>query len=240
MQPINDEESRSVSTNSVKMDFSFVLASSVHDMKNSIGMLLNTLASMAESAPPKDETQAQYFSTLEYEAARINTELVQLLSLYRLEEQQLTVVIDEHYVLDCLEEQLARNESLLSSRKIEVTLQCSDTMKWYFDDEILGGVINNLMVNCARYAQKKLQITVAEVNGYLCIEVADDGEGYPASMLGEESQSISMGYSPGSTRLGLVFARKAMALHKSKTQQGYLTLANGGSLPGGVVKLYLP
>jgi signal transduction histidine kinase len=68
------------------IDFSFVLASSVHDMKNSLGMLLHTLSAMMENSPPKDAEQARFFSTLEYEAARINGELVQLLSLYRMDE----------------------------------------------------------------------------------------------------------------------------------------------------------
>ncbi len=34
------------------LDFAFVLASSVHDMKNSLGMLLTTLATMMEQSPP--------------------------------------------------------------------------------------------------------------------------------------------------------------------------------------------
>jgi signal transduction histidine kinase len=240
MSPIAGDKEELEPMGLTKVDFSFVLASSVHDMKNSIGMLLNTLATMAESAPPKDEIQAQFFSTLEYEAARINSELVQLLSLYRMEEQQLTVVIDECYVRECLEEQLARNESLLNSRNISANLQCDDRVKWYFDNEIIGGVINNLIVNCARYAKQRLHIAVAVINDYLCIEVADDGDGYPKAMLGQASLNSALGYSAGSTRLGLVFARKAMALHKFKGRQGYLTITNGGSLSGGVIKLYLP
>ena len=89
------------------IDFSFVLASSVHDMKNSLGMLLHTLSAMMENSPPKDAEQARFFSTLEYEAARINGELVQLLSLYRMDENTMVVVIDEHHPIDIIEEQIA-------------------------------------------------------------------------------------------------------------------------------------
>lgn len=222
------------------IDFSFVLASSVHDMKNSLGMLLSTLANMIENSPPTDPQQAKFFSTLEYEAARINGELVQLLALYRMDEKTLTMKIDEHHLLDVIEEQLARNDTLFKSRKIDVTLVCKNDLIWYFDDEMIGGVLNNLLVNCARYCRQKLQVSATIENGYLCIAVADDGSGYPEAMLINPSAQEGVSFSSGSTRLGLLFAHKVMELHKSKQGQGYLVIANQGPLGGGVLKLYLP
>lgn len=233
-QPENDE-----STNS-PIDFSFVLASSVHDMKNSLGMLLNTLAIMVEKSPPKDEEQARFFSTLEYEAARINGELVQLLSLYRMDEKTLVVMIDEHHVIDVLEEQIARNDTLLKSRSIQISLECDPDLVWYLDSELIGGVLNNLIVNCARYSKEKLLLTATEENGYLCISVADDGRGYPDNMLLGPLPQSPVSFNSGNTRLGLLFARKVLELHKSKKGQGYMTIANNGPLGGGVLKLYLP
>ncbi len=222
------------------IDFSFVLASSVHDMKNSLGMLLNTVAAMVESSPPKDAEQAKFFSTLEYEAARINGELVQLLSLYRMDEKTLVVVIDEHHVADIIEEQIARNDTLLRSRDIQVQVDCDPDLGWYFDNELIGGVLNNLVVNCARYCRNQLLIRVIEENGFLCIAVADDGQGYPQSMLLGSLPQAAVSFGSGNTRLGLLFARKVLELHKSKKGQGYMTIANDGPLGGGVLKLYLP
>lgn len=224
----------------VPIDFSFVLASSVHDMKNSLGMLLNTLAAMVAASPPKDAQQAQFFSTLEYEAARINGELVQLLSLYKMDEKTLAVLIDEHHLIDMIEEQIARNDALLRARKIIIQVDCKKSLTWYFDSELVGGVLNNLLVNCARYCRERLLISAFESDGYLCITVADDGQGYPENMLlGVETQA-QVSFSSGNTRLGLLFARKVLALHKAKHGQGYMTIENGGLLGGGVLKLYLP
>ncbi|WP_246841723.1 hypothetical protein [Cellvibrio sp. PSBB023] len=45
----------------VPIDFSFVLASSVHDMKNSLGMLLNTLGAMMEASPPRMPSRLNSF-----------------------------------------------------------------------------------------------------------------------------------------------------------------------------------
>ncbi|MDX1559081.1 MAG: sensor histidine kinase, partial [Marinobacter sp.] len=94
------------------IDFSMVLASAVHDMKNSLGMLLNSLdelrgeheASLGESSR---------FNTLQYEAERMHNDLVQLLGIYRLGENNLSAHIEEHFVPDFLSEHLARHTPLL-------------------------------------------------------------------------------------------------------------------------------
>lgn len=240
MEPSSEQNAPAANSGQMPIDFSFVLASSVHDMKNSLGMLLNTVAAMVESSPPKDAEQAKFFSTLEYEAARINGELVQLLSLYRMDEKTLVVVIDEHHVLDVIEEQMARNDTLLRSRNIEIQVDCEYDLAWYFDNELIGGVLNNLIVNCARYCRNRLLISATEENGFLCIAVADDGQGYPENMLLGPLPQTAVSFSSGNTRLGLLFARKVLELHKTKKGQGYMTIANNGPLGGGVLKLYLP
>ncbi len=224
----------------IPIDFSFVLASSVHDMKNSLGMLLNTLAAMVENAPPKDAVQAKFFSTLEYEAARINGELVQLLSLYRMDEKTLVVVIDEHHLMDIFEEQIARNDTLLRSRNIQIQVECETDLTWYFDNELIGGVLNNLIVNCARYCRNRLLVSARVENGFLSISVTDDGQGYPENMLLGALPQTAVSFASGNTRLGLLFARKVLELHKSKNGQGYMTIANSGPLGGGLLKLHLP
>lgn len=222
------------------IDFSFVLASSVHDMKNSLGMLLNTLSSMMTNSPPKDAEQARFFSVLEYEAARINGELVQLLSLYRMDENTMSVVIDEHHVIDIIDEQIARNDTLLKSRNVSVQVNCASDLVWYFDSELVGGVLNNLIVNCARYSREQLLISASEEKGFLCISVADDGQGYPDNMLMGFLPQTSVSFGSGNTRLGLLFARKVLELHKSRHGQGHMTITNNGPLGGGLLTLYLP
>ncbi|HSC68656.1 MAG TPA: HAMP domain-containing sensor histidine kinase [Cellvibrio sp.] len=240
MNTTSEHQSENADSSQVAIDFSFVLASSVHDMKNSLGMLLNTLSAMMENSPPKDPEQARFFSTLEYEAARINGELVQLLSLYRMDEKTMMLVVDEHHTIDIIEEQVARNDSLLNSRNIELHVDCDSDLIWYFDSELIGGVLNNLIVNCARYCRKQLLISATEENGFLCISVADDGQGYPDNMLLGPLPQTAVSFSSGNTRLGLLFARKVLELHKSRKGHGYMTIANNGPLGGGVLKLYLP
>jgi K+-sensing histidine kinase KdpD len=98
-----------------QLDFSFVLASSVHDMKNSLSMLLGSLEEMIQDSPPENDKQKTHISTLQYEASRINSELIQLLNIYRLQNRSLQFSIDENYVIETFEDQIARNDVLTMS-----------------------------------------------------------------------------------------------------------------------------
>lgn len=227
--------------NAAPSDFSFILASSVQDMKNSLGVLLDSLASMREVFPPQDSQQAKTYAVLEYETARINSELVQLLSLYSLQHENLLVQVDEHHVIDVVEEQLARNEMLFKSRDIRLTVDCDENLSWYFDGELIGGVINNLLVNCSRYCRKQVHVSVRKQENMLCISIADDGSGYPEAMLAAPGEvNADVLFLSGSPRPGLLFANRIANLHRSQGRHGYIRLENSGPLNGGVFRLFLP
>lgn len=224
-----------------EVDFSFVLASSVHDMKNSLGMLLNTLAEVMVQYPPQNNEHAKSYAVLEYEAARINSELIQLLSLYRLDHDQVRAHIEECMVIDVLSEQVARNHGLLQTRQLELVLQCDESLTGYFDSDLVGGVINNILVNCARYSKHKLILSAQQTAEGLCMTIEDDGPGYPQDMLNASTFAESRAnFASGRPHLGLMFANKVALMHCNKAQQGFIRLTNDSSLGGGCFKLYLP
>lgn len=223
------------------MDFSTVLASSVHDMKNSLGMLLHSLGEVIETSSDACPDQSKHFATLQYEASRINGELVQLLNIYRMQIDRLPVLIDEHYVIDTLEEQVARNHMLFESRNLELQLDCDPDLAWYYDAELVGGVIHNVLINVARYSNAKLLLKVSEQTNGLEIAIHDDGRGYPEAMLKMPVQNKrAKSFKSYNTNLGLYFAGQVAALHKTDKAVGEITLDNGGELGGGVFKLLLP
>jgi len=224
-----------------EINFSFVLASSVHDMKNSVGMLLNTLADVMVQYPPQNANHAKSYTVLEYEASRINSELIQLLSLYRLDHDQIRVHIEEHFVIDLLNEQLARNHELLQMKKINLMVDCDESLIGYFDSDLVGGVINNILVNCARYCREKLKITAQQTSQGLCFSIEDDGPGYPEDMLNASTFAESRtSFANGRPHLGLIFANKVALMHTNKSRQGSINLSNNSSLGGGCFKLFLP
>lgn len=224
------------------LDFALVLASSVHDMKNSVGMLLASLEEVIQDTPPENEEQKKRFNTLHYESSRINNELVQLLTIYRMQNQFLPLRIDHHYVIDVMEEQVARNHMLLETGNVDLDLQCDDELNWYYDNDLISSVIHNLFVNCIRYTKSKIAIRAEELDGFLCISIEDDGPGYPKHMLEKPSNLVenAADVADGGTHLGLYFAEQIAAMHKQDEKVGHISLENGGIYGGGVFKLYIP
>jgi K+-sensing histidine kinase KdpD len=199
------------------------------------------LAEVMVDYPPQNESHAKSYAVLEYEAARINSELIQLLSLYRLDHDCIRVHIDEYFVADLLNEQLARNHELLRMKKLDLVVDCEESLVGYFDSDLVSGVLNNILVNCARYSREKLKMSALQTPDGLCITIEDDGPGYPEDMLNASTFAKSRtNFANGRPHLGLLFANKVALMHKNKSRQGFISLNNGGSLGGGCFKLLLP
>ena len=96
-----------------KMDFSDILASTLHDTKNSLGLLFNNLEDiMADCRERKCPSHVEFYK-LQYEIKRLNHSLIRLLSLYKAEKSQLAINIDYHSIRDILEDASIQHESLL-------------------------------------------------------------------------------------------------------------------------------
>lgn len=221
------------------IDFSMVLASAVHDMKNSLGMLLNSLDELrADYADSMGESSR--FNTLQYEAERMHNDLVQLLGIYRLGENNLSAHIEEHFVPGFLSDHLARHTPLLEGLGLEYSIEADD-INGFFDDDLLTGVLNNTINNAIRYTKSRIRLTAGERDGYLVIGVEDDGEGYPETMQHNGTPNFkSLDFKSGSTSLGLFFASSVARLHSEGERTGSIRLHNGGSFGGGVFEIWLP
>jgi signal transduction histidine kinase len=224
--------------------FSLLVASSVHDIKNSLSMLLQTLEDVVRSTPNQSDEQRRQFATLQGEAVRINNDLMYFLGLYRLGNDQLPIHIESTYVADLLQEQTINNALLFEIRGLTLTLDCDDALTGYLDRMLIGGILNNVLVNAARYAHAAVTMRAFKEDNLLVIEVRDDGDGYPEKMLAQGNAVVEGGlrgidFSTGSTNLGLHFAAQVAALHRRGTTSGYIHLSN---LPagGGCFRLVLP
>ena len=221
------------------IDFSMVLALAVHDMKNSLGMLLNSLDELRAENEDKLNDSSR-FNTLQYEAERIHNDLVQLLGIYRLGENNLSAHIEEHFVPDFLSEHLSRHTPLLEGLNIKCSID-ADEINGFFDADLLTGALNNTINNAIRYTKTSIRLTASERDGFLVIGVEDDGEGYPENMQHTGTLSFkSLDFNTGSTSLGLFFVSAVADLHSEGERTGYIKLHNGGHLGGGVFEIWLP
>lgn len=221
-------------------DFSMLLASSIHDMKNSLSLLVHSFEEMYADISKEDTKEVKRLALLNYEISRVNNDLIQLLGVYRLQKQRLPLNLDEHFVFDLLEEQILKNEILFNLHGITCSIECDDSLTGYFDANLVAGVLNNVLVNAARYAKKEIKLIASIEEEYLCLRVADDGRGFPKDMITDPGHMKNINFHTGSTSLGLYFAAKIARLHTKNSDTGYILLENGGPLSGGLFSIFIP
>ncbi|WP_166252435.1 sensor histidine kinase [Marinobacter salicampi] len=234
-----DKTSHPVFADDNPINFSMVLASAVHDMKNSLGMLLHSLDGLRDEHQDTLSGSAR-FNTLQYEAERLHSDLVQLLGIYRLDEKTLSAHSEEHFVPDFLSQHLSRYRPLLEGHEVNYRIEADD-IQGFFDEDLLTGVLNNTINNAIRYTKSQILITASQREQYLVIGVEDDGDGYPEQMRRADTLSFkSLNFDTGSTSLGLFFASSVAHLHQDGSRRGFIKLHNEGKLGGGVFEIWLP
>jgi signal transduction histidine kinase len=223
------------------LDFSSVIAVAIHDMKNSLSLLMQSIE-LLETQIPSDNTRAKEgINSVHYEANRMNTTLVQVLSLYRCGIDALPVNIDECFLIDLIEEVVESNRAYINQKKLVVGIDVNQDLYWYLDRELIYLLVNDVIINAIRYGGNHIHISAAQVNGELHIKVIDDGSGYPQNML--EMASVKLNnfcLSEGRTGLGLYFARLIAQTHKNNGLTGSISLSNDVQTGGSVFELRLP
>jgi len=221
--------------------FSIILASTVHDMKNSLGMMSKTLETILASLPEEKRSESnKEYGVLQYEYSRVNNLLMQLLAIYKIDNNQLSFTPGYHNVYDFIEEQILNYLPLFEAKGFSYQIDIDDELEAAFDESLMSMAISNVIGNTIRYAHSKILIN-ANANKSLTINICDDGPGYPGPML-EIADDYRQGINPttGSTGLGLFFAQKIAQLHTHAGDEGYIKLSNGGSLGGGIFEVTIP
>jgi signal transduction histidine kinase len=224
-------------TSTEGVSFTTLLASTVHDMKNSLAVIINTIDELSEQQSPDPQRLKQ----LRYEGKRLNNEFIQMLSLYRIENGQYFANIDETSIYELLEEAWLENSDTLAVRNIELSLECDPDLMWFCDRALLLGVLNTTLNNAYKFARSRIRLSATVADHMLILNIDDDGPGYPAEMLiSDSNHQKQIDFHSGSTGLGLYFATVTARLHHTKARQGHIALSNDGINGGGRFSLCLP
>lgn len=225
-------------TKEVSPDLSAFLASAVHDMKNSMGILINFLETNLPELAPEAQKKA---APMLYEVKRVNDNLIQMLAIYKIGNRFYPFDLAENSIGDFVREIAEQNRTLLEYSGIALEVDFDDKLTWYFDYELISGVICHALNNAMHYTEDKLRLSVKEECGELVIRVEDNGSGYPNSVL-EAGNAVSKGvnFASGSTGLGLYFSSMVAKLHKNCGRTGSIFLENGGLYGGSCFILRLP
>ena len=223
------------------IDFPTIMAVAVHDMKNSLSLLMQSVEQLSNEISDKEYQARQHITDVHYEANRMNTTLVQVLSLYRADMDALPTNIDECFLDELVEELVDTNLSYTKQRDINVTVDVDEDLSWYLDKDLVFLLMHDVIVNSVRYGASTISIAVSIENEYLVISVRDNGPGYPDNMLHMSNVKLDKYcINEGRTGLGLYFARLIAQTHKNKDKQGCIKLSNCAATGGSIFQLYLP
>ena len=219
-------------------DISAFLASAIHDMKNSISVLMRFLNDNLTKLDPEAQREA---APMLYEVQRVNDNLLQMLAIYKVGNQFYPFDLTENSIGDFVSEIAEQNRSLLDYLGITLEIDCDEGLYWYFDYELVAGTIAHALNNASHYTKDRLRLAAKEENGELVIRVEDNGSGYPNHLL-EAGDAVSKGvnFASGSTGLGLYFSSMVAKLHQNRGRTGSMQLENGGAYGGGCFILRLP
>ena len=220
-------------------DFEVVLASTLHDVKNALGTLIGAVDELGAKVEGRLPEVQGDLHQVQAEARRLNNDLVQLLTLYRMGRGEFAVHPREVMVGDLLEEAAGELEAVFRSGGVDMTLECDPELGWVLDDNLLLGVLRNALSNLVRHARARVRLSAEVEAGWLVIRVEDDGEGYPAAVL-EMAGAGGVDFRSSRTGLGLYFATRVMRGHVHDGRRGHIELANGGALGGGVFSIHVP
>ncbi|MFC0253717.1 sensor histidine kinase [Massilia consociata] len=222
------------------------LASTAHDMKNSISVLSGTLERLLDDATPATEKAYPQMAQMLYQTRRLNDKLMQLLALYKhVGTPAYPFDVQPLEIGQLAEQVVALERVLLESRGIALELDIDAELVWHFDEDLVVGVVSHAINNAVHYTRDRVRLSARERDGWLEVRVEDNGDGYPAALLEAGSAAMSglassMSFLTNSAGLGLHFSREVARMHRHRERSGAVRLENGGMLGGGCFILQLP
>ena len=228
-------------------ELSLFLASTAHDMKNSISVLSGTLERLLVDASPQTESAYPQMAHMLYQTKRLNDNLMQLLALYKqvgtpaypfdVQPLELGQLVDQVVALERV---------LLKSRGLKLELDYDADLVWHFDEDLIVGVLSHAINNAIHYTCDTVRLAIRVTDGnWLELRVEDNGPGYPPALLkagaiATRDTAVGMNFLTNSAGLGLYFSSEVAKMHRHRERRGLLRLENGGRYGGGCFILNLP
>ena len=227
-------------------ELSLFLASTAHDMKNSVSVLAGTLETLLAGASPRTEAAYPQMAHMLYQTKRLNDNLIQLLALYKqVGKPEYPFDVQPLEIGGFVEQVVASVRVLLDSRGITLEADYDPHLIWHFDEDLVIGVIGHAINNAVHYTSDKIRLAIHVIGECLEIRVEDNGSGYPQAMLDAGVSAMSgvhtgVNFLTNSTGLGLYFSSEVAKMHKHRQRSGAIGLENGGAYGGGCFVMRLP
>ena len=199
------------------MEWADLVANQLHDLKNRLGVLMQQI----------DSDPASHRTTLQQNSRLIHDDLTNLLTLFRLERDQLQINRLDLPLCDALEEALAHHEPLVESSGIEASILCNPAEMGFYDRSLVVSVLSHGVLNAIHQGATTIQLSAQEHSNGCSFIIDDSGPSDDATP-------------PSGTGVGLTLGREIAAAHRRSSATGTLDLTLQGPLGGARLELWLP
>jgi signal transduction histidine kinase len=218
------------------------LASTVHDMKNSISVLSGTLENLLAAHPSNSAPEYGQMAHMLYQTKRLNDNLIQLLALYK-------DVGKPGYPFE--PPQRARTGEQVASQA-RMLLQSRGIARIDYPQHAIWTLDEDLVIGCWSMPSTTPSATRATACAWPSASTAITSNcGWKTTAAASRRaagggrqrhgpQRARIDFLSNSSGLGLYFSSEVAKMHKHRQRSGSIALENGGTLGGGCFILRLP
>ncbi len=214
-------------------DVNTLLSSELHSIKNRMQALLSAQSDLADMLKDQPEYQAP-LKSIHRNSQQLNQQLVELLSILKIQHTAFTPNIDENWLCDTVASVI--QELALGPDGPTINLDFDHEFNGYYDEQLISIAVHNALINAINAGANNVSIAVEEEdNGSFMLLISDDGPGFPDAMLDNRT------FNPQGTGsgLGLYLMSQALEAHHKDDLKGSLTIRNRRE-GGAVVELLVP
>lgn len=224
----------------IRRDF---VANVSHELKTPITSIKGFVETLLDGALRNTDDANRFLRIVSKQADRLHAIIEDLLSLSRIEQEKEkhTIQIERHKLLQVIQSALDFCHQKASEKNIALAVCCDGNSVAAIDPPLLEQALVNLVDNAIKYSEpgKRVEVTAAEKNGEVTIDVRDWGCGISNDhhpRIFERFYRVDKARSRklGGTGLGLAIVRHIIEAHN-----GYITVESKiGS--GSTFTIHLP
>ncbi len=206
----------------MKSDFIATVSHEFRTPLTSINMTVDILTEQVLGSI--NERQRELLTAAKDDAVRLTKLVRELLDLSRLESGKYEMKMGLLSLEELINESLRPLNLLVKEKQIDVQVRIDQKFPVFWgDQQQLSWVITNLVNNALRYTPEHGKVTIAaeQVNGEICVHVADTGRGIPKEALETIFDKFvqvkeATETTPGSVGLGLAITKEVVEAHGGK------------------------
>ena len=194
-----------------------------HDLKTPIARILGMADVILRDPTPLSSHQHEAVDTIKHSSDDLLKFINSILNYGRIESQELQLNKQSKDINTLLTEVISKHEFLGKLKKIQILKEFETLFPISVDPDLIRQVLSNLIENAIKYSHEdtKILISTEEKDGWVVIQIADQGPGIPRDELPNlfmkfyRSQNAKSSTIKGSG-LGLYLAKYFVELHGGK------------------------